>query len=71
MFKEVGPLEGSVDHTILEKNNGFGYRTLLGELMYAYITYRPDIGYAITSLSKFSTRPSAVHYNVAKNLRIE
>ena len=73
MFKEVGPLEGSVDHTILEKKNGFGYRTLLGELMYAYITCRPDIGYAITSLSKFSTRPSAVHYKllrgVAKYLR--
>ena len=41
--------------------------------MYAYITCRPDIGYAITSFSEFSTRPSAVQYKllwgVAKYLR--
>ena len=41
--------------------------------MYAYVTVRPDIGYAITTLSKFSTAPSAYHYkqlrHVAKYLR--
>ena len=41
--------------------------------MYAYITCRPDIGYAITTLSKFSSAPSAFHYkqlrHVAKYLR--
>ena len=41
--------------------------------MYMYITCRPDIGYAITTLSKFSSEPSAFHYRllcgVAKYLR--
>ena len=41
--------------------------------MYAYITCCPDIGYAITTLSKFSSAPSAFHYkqlrHVAKYVR--
>ena len=49
-YKNVGPIEGTVDHQILEKKSGFAYRTLLGEMMYAYVTCRPAIGYAITTL---------------------
>jgi len=52
---------------------GFAYRTLLGELLYAYVTYRPDIGYATVALSKFSTCPHDHHFamlkKVAKYLR--
>ena len=36
--------------------------------MYAYITCRPDIGYAITTLSKFSSAPSAYHYRLLKGV---
>ena len=74
MYKNIGPLEGSKEAYALELKSGFSYRTLLGEMMYAYVTCRPDIGYAITTLSKFSTKPSALHYSylksVAKYLRI-
>ncbi len=42
-------------------------------MMYAHITCRPDIGFAITTLSKFSSCPSEIHYaklkGVAKYLR--
>ena len=42
-------------------------------MMYAYVTCRPDIGYAIMTMSKFSTTPTALHYqqlkHVAKDLR--
>ena len=73
MYKGTGPPEGSVEHRVLEKSIGYSYRTLLGECMYAYITCRPDIGYAVTTLSKFSCVPSAFHYRlrrgVAKYLR--
>ena len=41
---------------------------ILGELMYAYITCQPDIGYAVTTLSKFSTSPSAYHYKLLKGV---
>jgi hypothetical protein len=36
--------------------------------MYVYITCRPDIGYAITSLSKFSSAPSPFHYKLLKGV---
>ena len=73
MFKDKGPPEGTAAHQVLETNRGFSYRNVLGELMYVYITCRPDIGYAITTLSKFSSCPSVFHYKllrgVAKYLR--
>ena len=73
LYSQVGPSEGTVEHAELSTQSGFSYHSLLGELMYAYVTCRPDIGYAITTLSKFSTAPSAFHYamlkGVAKYLR--
>ncbi|KAG7370163.1 reverse transcriptase RNA-dependent DNA polymerase [Nitzschia inconspicua] len=43
-------------------------RTLLGELLYAYITCRPDIGYAVVTLSKFASAPHAYHYSCLKGV---
>jgi len=65
--------EGTAEHGALADKMGFSYRTLLGELLYAYITCRPDIGYAVTTLSKFATSAAAFHYaslkSVARYLR--
>ena len=61
MYKEPGTKEGSPAHKALELKMAFTYCTLLGELMYAYITCCPDIGYAITTLSKFSCAPGIYH----------
>ena len=36
--------------------------------MYAYVTCCPDIGYAITTMSKFSTKPSKYHYKLLKGI---
>jgi len=68
LYKEVGPSEGTVDHAELAQKQGFSYRTLLGELLYAYIVCRPDIGYAVTTLSKFAVAPAAVHYTRLKDV---
>ena len=46
----------------------FLYCTLLGELMYSFITCQPDIGYSVTTLSKFSSAPSAFHYKMLKGV---
>ena len=74
LFNEIGPEEGTIEHAILEKKQGFEYRVLLGELMYSMATSRPDIAYAATTMSKFSSNPSEYHYKllkgVAKYLRI-
>ena len=34
--------------------------------MYSYITCCPDIGYAVTTLLKFSSAPTAFHYKLLK-----
>jgi hypothetical protein len=73
MCANVGPSEGTPDHAALAAKHGFSYRTLLGELLYAYVTCRVDISYSTVTLSKFSTCPHDVHYimlkKVAKYLR--
>jgi len=68
IFEHSGPVEDTPEHKTLEETSGFSYRTLLGELMYAYVSCRPDIGYAITLLSKFGSNPSAYHYSCLKNI---
>jgi len=40
----------------------------LGEILFAYALCRPDIGYAVTTLAKFSTAPNALHYKSLKHL---
>ena len=68
IFAADGPDEHTPAAAKLEKEAGFAYRTLLGEMMYAYVMCRPDIGYAITTMSKFSTKPSARHYELLKGI---
>lgn len=66
-------LESSKEHQTLLNNFGFCYCTLLGKLLYAYVTCRPDIGYAVIALSKFANPPFEYHFSalhkVAKYLR--
>ena len=69
-FDKTGPHESSPEHAILETLFGFGYRNLLGELLFAYVLCRLDIGYAITLLAKFSIAPSKLHYQALKHLAI-
>jgi Reverse transcriptase (RNA-dependent DNA polymerase) len=70
---DTGPPSGTSDAAALEKQFGFSYRSVLGELLYAYVAGRLDIGYAMGSLARHSTCPAASHYTglvrVAKYLR--
>ena len=68
LYKEVGPVEDTKEHAALQDKQGFGYRSLLGELMYGYVTCRPDIGYHVSTLSKFSTSLATVHYTALKSV---
>ena len=68
LYKAIGPREGTPEHRALSDKKGFGYRQLLGELMFAYVTCRPDIGYHLTTLSKFSLHPADVHYDMLKQV---
>ena len=65
-IQKCGPDEGTIDTFKLEFSQGFGYHTLLGEMMYTYVICHPNIGYTITTMSKFSTKPSKSHYKLLK-----
>jgi hypothetical protein len=67
--KELETSEGPEDPVAakaIETASGFDYRTGISEMIFAYVTCRLYIGYAVTELSKFSTKPAAVHYTALK-----
>ena len=68
LYDTSGPAEGSPEAKKLASDVGFSYRQLLGELIYAYVICRPDIGYAITLLSRFSGAPDRCHYDALKSV---
>jgi hypothetical protein len=63
-----GPEESHPDHAALERRLGFGYRQVLGELTYAYVICRLDIGFAVTFLARFALAPHPDHYLALKNV---
>ena len=68
IFKLCGSDEGTSAANNLKLEATFGYQTLLGKMMYTYVTYCPDIGHEITTMSKFSTKPSTLHYHFLKEI---
>jgi len=66
----AGLVENAPEHKALEAEQGFGYRSVLGEILFTYVLCRPDIGHAVTTLAKFSTAPKALHYKSLKHLAI-
>jgi hypothetical protein len=64
----TGPAEGTPDHKSLAAQVGFSYRQLLGELIYAYVIARVDIGFAVCFLARFSQHPHHEHYLALKNI---
>jgi hypothetical protein len=67
-IEETAPPEMEAESLANEKNAGFPYRSSVGELLYAYVTCRLDIGYTMGELSKFSTRSAPCHYNALKHI---
>jgi hypothetical protein len=64
-IKELETSEVPDDATaanVIETAAGLAYRNGIGKIIFAYVTCRLGIGYAVTELSKFGTRPTAVHY---------
>ena len=44
------------------------YREAVGAMMYAMLGTRPDISYAVTTLSKFSSNPGSAHWEAVKRV---
>ena len=66
LSKHEGPPEGFSEHLELQQKSRFSYRTLLGKMMFAYVSCQADIKYAITLMSVYSSKPSAFHYKCLK-----
>ena len=67
---DIGPPEHSPEANDIAMQLGFSYRQLLGELMYAYVVCRPDIGFALSKLSQYSTHPGIIHYQALKHVAL-
>ncbi|EJK59937.1 hypothetical protein THAOC_19786 [Thalassiosira oceanica] len=52
----------------LTKRFGFGYRNAIGELIYAMVTCRPDLSYAVVRSSQFSSCPHEVHFQGVRHM---
>ena len=52
----------------LQVEMGIHYRQVIGELLYAMVTCRPDISYPVVKLSQYSITPAKEHYEAAKQL---
>ena len=65
---ETAPHSDEQEIKKLEKEYGFGYRQAIGEMIYALVTCRPDISYAVTKLSQYSTRPARIHFEACKHV---
>lgn len=44
------------------------YQSLVGSIMYAMLGTRPDLAYAVSTLSKFNSGPGEVHHGAAKRV---
>ena len=52
----------------LEDEHGFKYRTATGELIFAMVTCRPDIAFAVMKLSQFNNCPANNHFEAIKDI---
>ena len=68
LMKLTGPPEKSAEAHDLARRVGFSYRNILGELIYAYVICRLDIGYAVCFLARFSESPHEKHYQALKDV---
>ena len=57
-----------IDKRKMEKEMGFSYRTAIGKLIYAMVTCRPDISFAVTKLSQYANQPAQCHFTTVKNV---
>jgi hypothetical protein len=62
---------GDPNHALqdkLSKEMRFGYQSGIGELIYAMVTCRPDISYAVVRCTQSSVCPAEIHYHAVKHI---
>ncbi|KAL7552295.1 hypothetical protein ACHAWF_018275 [Thalassiosira exigua] len=62
-FLSAQGTKDDVEQAKLAKEMGFGYRKGIGQLIYPYMTCRPDLSYAVVRASQYSSFPAPIHYH--------
>ena len=57
LMKLEGPTEKSPEAKAIAEQMGYGYREVLGKLIFAFVLCCLDIGFAMCFLSRFATNP--------------
>ena len=52
----------------LSASMGIKYRNVLGELIFALVTCRPDLSYPMVKCAQATTAPHEIHYHALKHL---
>ena len=60
----IGPMEES-ERDALAAKKGFKFRQATGELLFAMVTCRPDIAFAVLKLTQHNINPAEIHYDAA------
>ena len=60
----IGPTDPK-EKSKLEEEMGLKYRQATGELLFAMVTCRPDISYAVLKLTQHNNQPAKIHYESA------
>ena len=70
-IKDLETSKGPTDSQLAQKlllNMNFKYLQTIGEILFAAITCRPDILFAVIKLSQYSTHLAKIHYNGVKHV---
>ena len=68
---ELSSSIGDADEKVQEKSKkeyGCGFCNIIGELIYAMVTCRPDTSFATVKCAQSSAAPAPVHYRAAKHI---
>ena len=60
--------ETNSDQQHMQRQMGFSYRMATGELIYALVTARPEVSFAITKLTQYGSNPALIHYHAVKTV---
>ena len=70
-FAKIHDIKGSdliEDQILLTEETGFKYRSSIGEILFAAITRRPEIMYAVIKLSQFVSQLAKIHYHTVNHV---
>ena len=54
----------------LEKEFGFKYRAATGELIFAMVTARPDLSFAVMKMCQFNNQPGRLHFQAVRQMML-